>query len=594
MSTPCQTCIPLDCTLPDDIAQFSNTGYTFWNPQYGFVVNCPPGYQCLEGIWPRIITIPEGEIEISVPTSPNGQLILRCCESTITRDVPVGATAAQIELIANSMIYECAAQQARCNNLIQPPRPTKRTATYRYYTNTEVMTWECDAGLVDINAYNSAISSRVGVNEGVITVAPAAYSTVSPAFMASPDKYLYSSIGVPNVNPTNAQIAAAIADAKINIQLYMLNLFNTLVSQGFIKCGYLNTEQEYTASCDDPADGPDVTVTIAAGEYSSQVSQADADLQAKTAAKNQAEAALSCGCDNPNVPFPPALVETTGVDIEDIDLSDDETPVAFANADGGSYQLKYTSGAFRLNNGSADVFYTADHSYYAMYKILKADWSNTVTAATQTNTLSGAIPNSNAATVVSQSAALNPLATFVSSEEITCEVTTTPWKPTGGLVGFASLIPPYTQQADTTKFTLYQVKKVLYEQPLRLQIANYAAVATAMTPCATCDAAVSAAWDGKVPRRKFLELSLDEPVWVYDVTVEGDPDVSIGSWEMDSIYIDYVPGSSYWYISLYAKEGAGYILIWGGYKDKGTTAEGCYTQDDGECDGPNAITLEEY
>lgn len=57
---------------------------------------------------------------------------------------------------------------------------------------------------------------------------------------------------------------------------------------------YINTQQRYTAACPDGSIGESVTVTIAAGTYSSTISQTDADAQALAAATSQAIAQLSC------------------------------------------------------------------------------------------------------------------------------------------------------------------------------------------------------------------------------------------------------------------------------------------------------------
>jgi hypothetical protein len=57
---------------------------------------------------------------------------------------------------------------------------------------------------------------------------------------------------------------------------------------------FTNTAQSYTASCPSGTNGNPVTKTVAAGSYSSTISQADADAQALNAAKGMANAALVC------------------------------------------------------------------------------------------------------------------------------------------------------------------------------------------------------------------------------------------------------------------------------------------------------------
>ena len=59
-------------------------------------------------------------------------------------------------------------------------------------------------------------------------------------------------------------------------------------------CTFHNGPKSFTASCPVDTTGSDVTVAVAAGTYSSIVSQSDADAQALAAAQNQAVAGLTC------------------------------------------------------------------------------------------------------------------------------------------------------------------------------------------------------------------------------------------------------------------------------------------------------------
>lgn len=78
--------------------------------------------------------------------------------------------------------------------------------------------------------------------------------------------------------------AAALADAteKANAQL---------------SCLFYNVEQTATASCPSGSTGDDASATVAAGQFTSTISQADADAKALAEAQNQANAALSCSGD---------------------------------------------------------------------------------------------------------------------------------------------------------------------------------------------------------------------------------------------------------------------------------------------------------
>ena len=70
-------------------------------------------------------------------------------------------------------------------------------------------------------------------------------------------------------------------------------------AQATCSCTYLNAEQSYTATCPGTTTGDPVTATIAAGSYTSTISQADADSQALVAARNSANSQLSCAGEPP-------------------------------------------------------------------------------------------------------------------------------------------------------------------------------------------------------------------------------------------------------------------------------------------------------
>jgi len=74
---------------------------------------------------------------------------------------------------------------------------------------------------------------------------------------------------------------------------------------------FSNAEQTFTASCPGVTMGDDVTVTIPAGQFTSIVSQEDADAQALAEATSQAEAALSC-VDPCNLPTPTTVYSVDG------------------------------------------------------------------------------------------------------------------------------------------------------------------------------------------------------------------------------------------------------------------------------------------
>lgn len=125
----CPTCQVLDCSTPIDVQLYSlQSGLIFTNSTLSFVLGCPIGYVCHSSGYPITIVIPPGRIRLPVPptrfpTTFAIVLSLRCCQSTLSRTVPTGSTQAQIEAIANAMILECAAQEAACDVITQPPCP---------------------------------------------------------------------------------------------------------------------------------------------------------------------------------------------------------------------------------------------------------------------------------------------------------------------------------------------------------------------------------------------------------------------------------------------------------------------------------------
>jgi Family of unknown function (DUF5977) len=65
-------------------------------------------------------------------------------------------------------------------------------------------------------------------------------------------------------------------------------------AQAALQCSFTNTAQSYTATCPAGSTGSPVTITVAAGTITSQLSQADANAQALASATNQANAQLTC------------------------------------------------------------------------------------------------------------------------------------------------------------------------------------------------------------------------------------------------------------------------------------------------------------
>lgn len=124
MSEPCQGCkAVIECNDPSDFA--ASQGF-FPTQGYSFLMDCPPGYVCLEGVFPRVIFIDKDQIPtIQVPP---GVSILRLqgCQSVITGTIGQNFTAAQIQAVVNAMFLAWAQQEANCANLKLMPAPVKQ------------------------------------------------------------------------------------------------------------------------------------------------------------------------------------------------------------------------------------------------------------------------------------------------------------------------------------------------------------------------------------------------------------------------------------------------------------------------------------
>lgn len=82
------------------------------------LANCPVGYYCAPGVFPRVFNYPAGTF--SVPLPPAGQafsvvITATGCEWIITRVAPPYASATAISTLGQSVIKELAAQQGRCD-----------------------------------------------------------------------------------------------------------------------------------------------------------------------------------------------------------------------------------------------------------------------------------------------------------------------------------------------------------------------------------------------------------------------------------------------------------------------------------------------
>lgn len=248
-----------------------STGF-FATQGYSFLLDCPPGYVCFPGFWPRVIDIPAKDIP---PVYPDGSFFsIYGCQGMVTAPIPIGISAAETQLIVNNLFQTWALRQAQCANKKSPapgiPAPTLITGNKQIdvYSTQQTYTAHC-------NPESSGDPKTV--------VVPAGY------------------MGATLWNPTPAQIAAA----QAQFDAAALG-FATKQATSQLTCGVCNAFlHTFQACAGDP--GKVAVVDIPAGKYcepSSTGIQQRVDALASIDAVTQLNAALigmGCACPGPTI-----------------------------------------------------------------------------------------------------------------------------------------------------------------------------------------------------------------------------------------------------------------------------------------------------
>lgn len=248
----CDNCQVLPCDLPEDLDLYAPQNWpNFLSPLLSFIVNCPVGYNCGPN-FPRTITYPPGTWTIAIPPNPPAGYVIRLqgCLSLVTATIPTGATAAQIQAIANSVMRAVAQQQSQCDALTSAPPPQPIPA---FFNQQVVFVKVCpeDRGLVVTGSIPSWITL---------------------------DEENFRLIGAAGFFGGTTQAAAnAAAQGAINF-----------IGASVLSCetGFWNVEQTVTCPVGETG-GP---FTVPAHTYFSDIDQATADQEALDAAQAQADA----------------------------------------------------------------------------------------------------------------------------------------------------------------------------------------------------------------------------------------------------------------------------------------------------------------
>jgi len=109
------TCKPLNCRLPDDLA---SCPAIYATAPISVLQDCPPNSYCPPGLFPQVMTFQIADIPAVVACnfSDNSPILLALqgCLGIISRTLPAGSPFSDIEAAAHSMQAEWVGQEAQC------------------------------------------------------------------------------------------------------------------------------------------------------------------------------------------------------------------------------------------------------------------------------------------------------------------------------------------------------------------------------------------------------------------------------------------------------------------------------------------------
>ncbi|HEU4344054.1 MAG TPA: hypothetical protein VFU31_21070 [Candidatus Binatia bacterium] len=218
----CPECVVLDCCPPSGLDDYLLVGGIVLNNEVSVVFQCPEGYSCAPGTYPKTIVIEEGRLRWHPPPTPRPQpesypIRLQCCDGVIIRQVSAGITQTAYDALLQEMADEWARRQAGCEE--------KGFRSRRKRQTNDAQTINCPNGDDLFNVSGLPLSAFLPT-----------------AFRISVDgKGLTVLAGVVAVDNTGANAFLTDAELKAQANEQALALvtarFNSAISAGQLQCG---------------------------------------------------------------------------------------------------------------------------------------------------------------------------------------------------------------------------------------------------------------------------------------------------------------------------------------------------------------------
>jgi hypothetical protein len=128
--TSCPTCDQVvDCCVPSGLDDYLLVGPTFFNNQVAVLFQCPQGYVCTPGTYPKLIVIAARTIPWNPPPTPNFlPLTINCCDGPLTVQYDPNISQSDYNALLQSMVDEAARRLAGCQEKAFRGKKKKQTS----------------------------------------------------------------------------------------------------------------------------------------------------------------------------------------------------------------------------------------------------------------------------------------------------------------------------------------------------------------------------------------------------------------------------------------------------------------------------------